>query len=143
MKQGSRAGKGSPGSLVFSTENLSYESPVISPSLSTSIRSAAGRSGKPGIRTMSPVRATKKPALCGDLDVADGEGEALGPAPQRGVIRQGILESSPCRGRGAVPEFSRLLRNLASALGRMFTPSARIHDLRDPLEFPLDGPFEG
>ena len=38
------------------------KSPTILPSLSTSIRSAAGDLGSPGIVMISPVRATTKPA---------------------------------------------------------------------------------
>ena len=41
---------------------ISQNSPLIRPSSSTSIFSAAGTFGKPGIVMMSPVRATRKPA---------------------------------------------------------------------------------
>ena len=94
------------------------------PPASTSIRSAAGRSGRPGIRTISPVRATRKPAPGGDLDVADGEREARGAAAELGVVGERVLglghadragrRSRACGPCGAWPR----------PPGRMFTPSA-------------------
>ena len=70
---------------------MPQNNPVIFPSLSTSIFSAAGTLGRPGIVMMSPVRATMKPGAGADLQVPHGDGEALGRTQQSGIVGQGIL----------------------------------------------------
>ena len=47
---------------AFSRLHPSEQSPLMRPFSSTSIRSAAGTLGSPGMVMMSPVRATRKPA---------------------------------------------------------------------------------
>ena len=61
------------------------------PSASTSIRSAAGRSGRPGIRTISPVRATRNPAPAAISTSRTVSVKPRGPAAELGVVGERVL----------------------------------------------------
>ena len=114
---------------------------MIVPSASTSMRSAAGRSGRPGIRTMSPVRATRNPAPAAISTSRTVQREAPGPAAELGVVGERVLGLGHADRQLAVAELGGLAE---LGCGRRQDRDAvgAVHDPGDLLDLPLGRPVQ-
>ncbi len=75
--------------------------PLMTPFSSTSMPSAAGFLGRPGIVMILPITTTTKPAPAERRSLPHGHREAGGRGQQRGVVREAVLRLGDAHGQAA------------------------------------------